>query len=58
MTVEPNIVAPVKKGQTFGSAEVKLGDSVVAQRPLVALQDVAEGSLWQRLSDSVLLWFQ
>jgi D-alanyl-D-alanine carboxypeptidase (penicillin-binding protein 5/6) len=55
MSVDAKIVAPVTAGQHYGSVDIKLGDEVLAQQPLVALTDVAEGGLWQRLVDSVLL---
>lgn len=58
LEVDKDIVAPVHEGETHGTVKVTLGDSDVTQRPLVALQSVAEGSLWQRLSDHVRLMFQ
>lgn len=57
MTVEPEIIAPAFKGNTYGTVEVRLGDEVIATHPLVALQDVPEGGLWQRFTDSIMLWF-
>jgi len=51
------LVAPIKKGQTLGQINVHLGDTLLAEHPLIALDDVAEGSLFQRLLDSVkMLW--
>ena len=58
MNVDATIVAPVAKGQSYGKVEVKLGDEVVAKRPLVALDDVAEGGFWRRTVDNVKLLFQ
>jgi len=58
MNVDSTIVAPVAKGQEYGRVEVKLGDEVIAQRPLVALEDVNEGSFWRRTVDNVKLLFQ
>jgi len=37
---------------------VQLGDELIAQQELVALQDVAEGSLWRRIIDAALLYFE
>lgn len=45
--------APAVKGQSYGTLHIDLGDKVLMEQPLVALQDVAEGGLWQRLVDSV-----
>jgi len=56
--IEPLIIAPVTRGDAYGTLEVRLGEQALASRPLIALQDVAEGGLFQRLSDEVLLWFQ
>lgn len=58
MNTEPLIVAPAARGQIYGSLEVRLDDELVASRPLVALREVAEGSLVQRLSDEFLLLFE
>ena len=58
LTVENSIIAPAHKGQQFGTVNVRLGDDTLAKRPLVALQDVPEGGLWQRMVDNVMLLFQ
>ncbi len=58
LTVDRTLIAPVSKGQSLGNVSVLLGEEVVADQPLVALADVAEGGLWQRLTDNVMLWFQ
>ncbi|KAB7623766.1 D-alanyl-D-alanine carboxypeptidase family protein [Alkalilimnicola sp. S0819] len=58
MSMESQIMAPVDAGSTLGKLVVRLGDTVLAERPLVALDPVKEGGLWQRLSDEVLLMFE
>ncbi len=58
MTIDGSIIAPTQKGQRLGTVNVKLGDQTVAQRPLIALETVPQGSLWQRMMDDVRLWFQ
>ena len=58
MTLQANITAPVHKGQTFGHIEVKLDDTVLSKQPLVALENIDTGNLWQRLSDNVILLFK
>jgi len=58
LTVEKEITAPASKGQAFGNVNVSLGEKTLATQPLVSLQEVAEGSLWQRMSDSVMLLFE
>jgi D-alanyl-D-alanine carboxypeptidase (penicillin-binding protein 5/6) len=58
MTVARQIVAPVKKGLQVGTVHITLEGEPVAEVPLVALQPVETGGIWQRTSDAVLLWFE
>ena len=58
LNVDKTIVAPASRGQTFGRVHIRLDDEVLAERPLVALQDVKEGGLVQVLKDNVLLLFK
>jgi D-alanyl-D-alanine carboxypeptidase (penicillin-binding protein 5/6) len=58
LTVEQTITAPAQKGQHFGTVNVTLGDKSLAKRPLVALQNVKEGGLWERMVDNVMMLFQ
>jgi D-alanyl-D-alanine carboxypeptidase (penicillin-binding protein 5/6) len=53
----PDIVAPIAKGQQVGDIVVTLGDKEIARQPLVALRDVAEGGLWAKIRDTILRWF-
>jgi D-alanyl-D-alanine carboxypeptidase (penicillin-binding protein 5/6) len=53
----PDLEAPIAKGTRIGDIVVSLQDQELLRVPLVALQDVAEGSLWQRAWDHVLQWF-
>lgn len=54
---QPEIIAPAKKGADFGTLNVSLSGEVIAERKLIALRDIEEGSWWQRLADSVVMWF-
>lgn len=58
MSVDQNIVAPVSQGQAFGTVNINLGEETLIQRPLVALEDVGEGSLWHNALDHVMMMFQ
>lgn len=58
MEITPDIEAPVQKGQQLGMVRVMLDGEEVFSRPLVALQAVAEGSLWQRARDNLIRFFQ
>ncbi|MFK5984138.1 MAG: D-alanyl-D-alanine carboxypeptidase family protein [Pseudomonadota bacterium] len=58
INVKDKIIAPVLKGQPLGEVEIKLNDKVIAKKSVVALHDLAEGSLWQRGRDSIILMFK
>ena len=55
--VDNAIEAPAHKGDPFGSVVITLDGAVIADVPLVALQDVAEGGLMRRLVDGALILF-
>ncbi len=58
MNLDATILAPATKGQAFGTVNVRLEDRLLAEKPLIALKDVPEGSLWQRLMGEARLWFE
>jgi len=58
MSLHSQITAPLSRGQTFGSVSVTLDGVNLDSRPLVALQDVAEGDIFDRLTDEFLLLFE
>ena len=57
----PSLTAPLKKGQVVGTVDFQLDGKSIAQRPLVAMDDVAEAGFFSRLWDAVLMklnqWF-
>lgn len=55
--LNPKIIAPVRKGQVLGKVNVLDGNKVLAQAPLVALQDDPEGGFFRRLIDMILMFF-
>jgi D-alanyl-D-alanine carboxypeptidase (penicillin-binding protein 5/6) len=57
MTLDSRILAPVQGGQVLGNVHVRLGEQLVAERPLLALTAIEEGSFWQRLVDEARLYF-
>jgi len=57
MTMNPQLIAPIRQGDVIGKVEVKLGDEVVHSADLVALETVEEGGLFRRLWDSIRLFF-
>ncbi|MBU2713287.1 D-alanyl-D-alanine carboxypeptidase family protein [Zooshikella harenae] len=49
--------APVAKGQTLGSIEVKLDDKILEQVPIVALDAVDEAGFFKVIWDEIRLFF-
>ncbi len=45
--------APIVKGQTYGTLNIKLNDQVIASKELVALDDSEKGGLFRRAADTV-----
>jgi len=58
MQLQEQIIAPISKGQVLGRAVIRLGDQLIAEKDLSALDAVAEGSFWQRIVDEALLYFE
>ena len=58
MELAAQFFAPIRAGEPHGVLRLALGEEVLAERPLVALGDVAEGNLWQRVRDHVRLMFE
>lgn len=52
------MTAPIKTGETQGNLKITLGNQVIAERPVVALNSVEAGNLWRRLVDYFLLKFE
>lgn len=51
------IEAPIKAGQSQGVLTIRLGDKVLAERPLVALSSENESGFISRLLDAIKLFF-
>lgn len=56
--LDASVVAPISAGQVLGRLSLSLDGKVLRTEPLVALQAVAEGSLFTRVTDSVQMWFE
>jgi D-alanyl-D-alanine carboxypeptidase (penicillin-binding protein 5/6) len=54
---EDSLTAPIARGTQVGEIVVMLGEAEINRVPLVALEDIGEGSLWQMAKDSVLRLF-
>jgi D-alanyl-D-alanine carboxypeptidase (penicillin-binding protein 5/6) len=53
LNVDKLIKAPVSQGQNLGNLEVKLGETIVVDAPLVALSSTPKGGIWRRFTDYV-----
>jgi len=53
--IDKAIIAPIKKGDTVGTLNVTLAGEIIVSKPLVALDDIAEGGFFRRLYDAVLV---
>lgn len=58
LEIDSLLQAPLTEGQVLGQLKITLGDEVVAERPLIALQAVEEGGFFKRLWDSIILFFK
>lgn len=54
---QPQLTAPLKKGQVVGTIDFKLNDKTIEQRPLIVMEDVNEGGVFGRMVDFVLMKF-
>jgi D-alanyl-D-alanine carboxypeptidase (penicillin-binding protein 5/6) len=52
------IIAPVARGEVEGTVKVILEGTVLEEKPLIALESVNEGSIFQRLKDEIQLLFE
>jgi D-alanyl-D-alanine carboxypeptidase (penicillin-binding protein 5/6) len=58
MTVKKSIAAPAAKNQAFGDVLAELNGEVVQRQPLVALQEVGRGNIFQRMIDHLIYLLQ
>jgi D-alanyl-D-alanine carboxypeptidase (penicillin-binding protein 5/6) len=58
MDLPAQLIAPLQKGQQVGGLKVQLDGKVLLERPIVVLEDAAEGGFFKRLGDSIMLWFE
>jgi len=58
MDVPRTLVAPIALGQAVGKVRVMLDGKLVAEAPLVALEEVPEAGFFKRLWHELLMWWQ
>ena len=57
LTIDNYVEAPLAKGDKLGQVSVSHDGAVVANAPLVALEDLPEGGLFSRMLDWIMLQF-
>ncbi|QTP55498.1 D-alanyl-D-alanine carboxypeptidase [Billgrantia sulfidoxydans] len=57
LDIRPDLTAPISLGDRVGTLEVRLGEEVVGEQPLVALESIEEGGLFKRMFDQVRRFF-
>jgi serine-type D-Ala-D-Ala carboxypeptidase (penicillin-binding protein 5/6) len=58
MELPSRLIAPVAKAQKLGVVRIKLDGKVIVERPLIALDDVATGGVFKRMSDGFWMWWR
>jgi D-alanyl-D-alanine carboxypeptidase (penicillin-binding protein 5/6) len=53
----PELTAPIPKGTRVGDVVVDLDGAELLRVPAVALENVSEGGLWRKATDTVMRWF-
>ena len=54
---EPQLTAPLKKGQVVGTIDFQLNGKSIEQRPLIVMEAVEEGGFFSRMWDFVMMKF-
>ncbi len=54
---DKSITAPIRRGDILGRIVLSDQETILKEAPLLALEDIAEGGLWRRVSDSVQKFF-
>lgn len=52
------ITAPIQQFDRVGKLNITLNGEIIMQQPLLSLQAVEKGSLWQQFTDSIMLMFE
>jgi D-alanyl-D-alanine carboxypeptidase (penicillin-binding protein 5/6) len=58
LNVPAVLLAPATQGQALAEITVGLNENSIVAEPLRALDDNPVGSFWQRMRDSISLWFE
>lgn len=58
MDLVTDLTAPLSQHATVGAVRISLNGELLATKPLVALNAIEQGSIWQRAKDQVLMWIE
>ncbi len=56
--IDPQLQAPLSKGQKVGEVVVELDGEVITREPLVAMENIPEGGIWRTVVDTVLMMLE
>ncbi len=56
VSINPELSAPISKGQQLGQLQIYLDQQEIASRPLIAMDDIAEAGFFGRSYDGISLW--
>jgi D-alanyl-D-alanine carboxypeptidase (penicillin-binding protein 5/6) len=56
--IDPQLQAPLSKGQKVGEVVVELDGEVITREPLIALETIPEGGIWRTVVDTVLMMLE
>lgn len=57
MTVNPDVTAPIHKGDILGTAIIRMDGEVLLEKPLVALNDVEQAGIFKRMWHHIVRFF-
>jgi D-alanyl-D-alanine carboxypeptidase (penicillin-binding protein 5/6) len=57
LSVNPDLKAPIKKGQVIGQLTASVDGKILAKQPLVALSTIEEAGFFARLMDHIKIFF-
>jgi len=58
MSIRPELRAPIREGEQYGTLTITLADQTVAEKPLIALENVEEAGFFAKIWDHVVLFFK
>jgi serine-type D-Ala-D-Ala carboxypeptidase (penicillin-binding protein 5/6) len=57
VSLDGGITAPTGRGTPVGTVNIAYDEELIAEHPLLALEDIEQGGIVRRLTDSLLMWW-